>query len=658
MLPLLSLTLACKQADDPLHVVILVVDGARIDETVADFDSDLTGEPARAGWPKIWDELISQGTLVLPGYNMGTTITAPAHTNLATGVRTPLANMSVDDGPQLYRPDRPTLGEELKRQDPAADSLLLANADLVWPLEWSLMPGYGEDLAWEWFFVAEEPGSNQPAPEDARALNGIERKLEGSAPRLTLANLKEVDRKGHYGDPGQYEESVASLDDPLVDLWNTMQGFEDSTMPENTVWVITSDHGRHRLQEDDEPWRNHGDDETADRQVPLILVGPGIAAGQIVEGPYGLDDVAPTVAALMGIELPWARGLVIEEALENGHGFPVRSGAAGIASSGGFVVEASYDSDPYARSEIGWSGGKLSADEAWAAEAPAVVAVGDGALACWREIELALDYMPWTARCAELGSGAIAAPEEKVSHFWRPRLLEVDGEAWAVYANNPDDIAELGNEQIVGVRLARWDGDAWTVKSDAEPFVRYPTDPDAAAIGDAYLVAFAGSSAGNEGREQRRIYLQPGDWDTGHRPAVQLDLDAAAPAGDTWRFEKPRMRVDGDVVELTALGIGETERNIVRISSMDGGETWGTPSVVHASASLYTHQAPFWVGDEVAWVSAVADRAEICRAEDCLVLPTNLVEDVSWDGDTLRAVVGGPTGAWTLQEAQPAGWLE
>ncbi len=657
MFTLLSLTLACKRVAQPLHVVVIVVDGARIDETVAEFDSDLTGAPARDSWPNVWDRLISQGTQVLPGYNMGTTITAPAHANLATGVRTPLANMSVDDGPKLYRPDRPTIGEELKRQDPDADTLLLANADLVWPLEWSLAPGYGEELAWDWFFVAEEPGSDQPAPEDHRALSGLERKLEGGSPRLTLANLKEVDRKGHYGDPGQYEESIAALDDPLVELWDLVEGLEDSSMPQNTVFVITSDHGRHRLASD-EPWRNHGDDEAADREVPLILVGPGVAAGQVVDAPYGLDDVAPTIAALMGIELPWARGLVIEEALEVEHDFAVRSGTAGVAADGDWVVSATYDSDASARSEIGWSGGRLSSADVWAAEAPSVTSLGDSAVACWREISLAADYMPWTARCAELGVGELEAPEGKVSHFWRPRLRTVDDQAWAVYVNNPDDIAELGNDLDVGVRLARLDGGTWDVMVDPDPYVRYPTEPDVVPVGDGYLLAYAGSTAGAEGREQRRIYLQAGDWDVGHHPAEMLDLDEAAPAGETWRFEMPRLRVEGELVELAVLGIGESERNIVTVTSEDGGATWGSPTVVATSSWLYTHQAPFWVGDVVAWVEGGVDRARVCRGEDCLVLPTTLVEDVAWDGQTLRVVVGGPTGDWAVHETSPTTWLE
>ncbi|MCU0224977.1 MAG: sulfatase [Acidobacteria bacterium] len=46
----------------------------------------------------------------------------------------------------------------------------------------------------------------------------------------------------------------------------------------------------------------------ATQRVPLILAGPGIAAGRVVEERVGLIDLAPTLAELLGLPFPEARG--------------------------------------------------------------------------------------------------------------------------------------------------------------------------------------------------------------------------------------------------------------------------------------------------------------------------------------------------------------
>ncbi len=667
----LALSSACRPAEpSPPRVVILVIDGVRLDESFATWDSDLTGEPARSSLQRVVDELLPQGTLVLPTYNMGTTITAPAHTAMFTGVRQPLANFSVDEGPGLYRPSFPTLGEELRRQTQATrdESMVMANADLIWPLEWSLTPGYGEDLASDWFFVAVAPGESQPASDDTSVMVSIELEMRDVSRRLVLANLKEVDRKGHYGeDRWEYTGAVAELDTPIIELWERLQS--DSSYAGDTVLIITSDHGRHRIEDnpewDDDYWRNHGDASAGDREVPLLILGPGVRQGQVVEAPHTLEDIAPTAAALLGIELPWARGVPIAEALEE----PVdwaRSGVGAVAADGDYLVEERFElGDPYRRSGIWWGERRLSSAEAFASEAPAVVDTGAGGLACWREIALDEHFMPWVPRCALLDEGGgvteIAAPEAQVGPHWRPRLRVVSdarGEPRVrmTYIHNPDDIAELGVDEDVAPREARWNGTRWAVRALAEPSTYYPTDLSAAELGeDQSLWVYTANTGDSEARYSRRVYTQEQEW-TGDAlrsgPPHRLTPDELVPEG-LYREEHPVLRPggEGDRLELAMNSYTVDTRQIWRLVSEDGGRSWSAPEVVVDDPGLYTHLGPVWMGDRLAWVAYDGRSAEVCAEGDgaphCIRLDTDRVADLAWDGALLHVVRGNPDGSWS-----------
>jgi len=667
-LPLLLLTAACRPAEPaPVRVVIVVIDGVRLDESFAPWDSDLTGEPAYESLPRIYEELVPQGTLVLPAYNMGTTITAPAHTTMMTGVRQRLANFSVDEGPGLYRPDRPTLGEELRRQTQATqeESMILANADLVWPLDYSLMPGYGPEMASEWFFVAIAPGETQPAPDDSFATVALNLELQDTPRRLVMANLKEVDRKGHYGDDiADYVSSVEELDEPIMDLWESLAA--DPVYGDRTVMVITSDHGRHRIEDNaefgEDFWRNHGDASAGDREVPIFMIGPGVRKGQIIEAPYTLEDLAPTLAALMDIKMPWARGVPIAEALEEVPDW-TRSGVGAIAASGDFMVEELFETDDaYRRSSIWWDEQRLSNPDAFAAESPSVVATDDGALACWRELHVDNTWMPWVPHCAllsaESGVTPIDAPQEQVGPFWEPDLRVVDGLVAAAYIHNPDDIAELGQLNDVSPREARWNGEDWELGVIVEPQVFYPTDLSVADLGDdSELWAYAANPGGSGSRYTRRIYVQEVAWRSDGLEVSQvraLTPTAQEPQAFDWRQEHPVVRGDGDTLVMALHSYQDEQRQIWRVTSDDGGEVWSPAEIVVDDPDLYTNLPPDWMGDRLARVSYDGRVANVC-AEDgsgsntCIRLDTDRVSDIAWDGGLLHIVRGNPDGSWSRQ---------
>ncbi len=76
----------------------------------------------------------------------------------------------------------------------------------------------------------------------------------------------------------------------LKSLWT-------STFRDNTIVVVFSDHGFHLGEK--ERWAKRSLWEDATR-VPLIIAGPGIAAGAVCQRPVGLIDIYPTLLDLTG----------------------------------------------------------------------------------------------------------------------------------------------------------------------------------------------------------------------------------------------------------------------------------------------------------------------------------------------------------------------
>jgi arylsulfatase A-like enzyme len=96
-----------------------------------------------------------------------------------------------------------------------------------------------------------------------------------------------------------YDAEIRQLDDLLASFFAFLaeQGLAD-----DTLIALTSDHG--------EEFQEHGGLLHGRTQfeellrVPLILAGPGIPRGVVVEAPVSLVDLAPTLLARLGIAAP------------------------------------------------------------------------------------------------------------------------------------------------------------------------------------------------------------------------------------------------------------------------------------------------------------------------------------------------------------------
>jgi hypothetical protein len=128
--------------------------------------------------------------------------------------------------------------------------------------------------------------------------------LQTDAYQLILIHLDQVDYAGHHeGGPRdpRWNEAARRADD----LIRQIAGYLD--LSQDTILVL-SDHGQIDAG-------GHGGDEAVALTEPFVLAGAGIVPGEY--GAIGMVDVAPTLAALLGANLPaTSQGRPLTEMLE------------------------------------------------------------------------------------------------------------------------------------------------------------------------------------------------------------------------------------------------------------------------------------------------------------------------------------------------------
>jgi predicted AlkP superfamily pyrophosphatase or phosphodiesterase len=71
-----------------------------------------------------------------------------------------------------------------------------------------------------------------------------------------------------------------------------------AALPEHIYYVVMADHGGHQ--------RMHGTQLDEDMRIPILACGPGIPAGQVLDGDLTILDVAPTILQVLGVPQPKA----------------------------------------------------------------------------------------------------------------------------------------------------------------------------------------------------------------------------------------------------------------------------------------------------------------------------------------------------------------
>jgi len=331
-LTLLLILAAPASAADVDHVFIFCIDGVRASEG---FDAPDGGHLA-----PLLAELAPEGSLLTRVENRALTTTLPAHQVYVTGTYADYDTMPPDGEREHLTPRAPTLFESYRLQTGAdADSCwVVSNTPHLHDTHRSLTPGYGEP------YEAQRRVSLDGTASDPWVWEQIDEVMAEHTVSLMLVNLHETDRKAHSGEWGAYTGAMGFAAEGLVEFWDRLQA--DPDYADRTALLVVTDHGRH-LDGVAEGWIEHGDECAGCRKTFLLAVGPGIRSDWIGDDAVSLVDVAPTVARLMGIDLPHARGRVLTDILEDG-GDPGPSGDAEIllSTDDGGLVRALERFDP------------------------------------------------------------------------------------------------------------------------------------------------------------------------------------------------------------------------------------------------------------------------------------------------------------------------
>jgi choline-sulfatase len=232
-------------------------------------------------------------------------LTGPSHATILTGHYPPVHGLR-DNARLTIDPKITTLAERLKRTGCRTAAFVAA-----YPVAGAFGFGRGFDTFDEGLSAAE-PGhvAERPANAVADAAIGWLRAL-GKADAPFFAWLHFYDPHLPYDPPEAYRARFASPYDGEVafadgQLGRVLDALRESGRDAQTFVMVLSDHG--------EGLGDHGEAThglllyESTLRVPLVIAGPGIAAGGVVSDRVGTIDVAPTVLALLGLppaqELP------------------------------------------------------------------------------------------------------------------------------------------------------------------------------------------------------------------------------------------------------------------------------------------------------------------------------------------------------------------
>jgi len=121
--------------------------------------------------------------------------------------------------------------------------------------------------------------------------------IKRARPNFLFVHLDQVDHAGHgdgHGTPGYYA-AVASAD---AEIGLIRQAVADAGMADDTVIIVTSDHGG--------VGKGHGGETLAELEIPWISAGAGVARGLQLDLPINTFDTPATAAFLLGVEIPYA----------------------------------------------------------------------------------------------------------------------------------------------------------------------------------------------------------------------------------------------------------------------------------------------------------------------------------------------------------------
>lgn len=636
------------------RVVVAVIDGVRMEESFAEGTEAADGVATEDVMPRTRAQLIPEGALVRPAWNLGVTITAPSHCVLTTGAKVAIGNFPAEYGVGTYVPDVPTLFETLAAAGRGRgwlignSGLMAAAGESTWP---GLGPAYGAR-----FEYLTDPESDGPQEDDGVVLDRVLELLHDTDTPLVVANLHAMDRAGHYGADGEYLARVEAVDAPLVAFWRAVQ--RDPELSRNTLVLVIADHGRHTHSGDPEEWRGHGDSCRGCRSIPMLWLGPGVRAGAEITADHTLEDAAATLGAVLGVPLPFVEGRPIEEAFTTSLAAAIPTGTQDVAAAAGHVAVRRWRTSDHARSDVLVDGEVWSSEDAWLAEAPLLATGSSTTVGCWRELALTGDVgalaIPWVARCrARTGEGDwvdIGYPVPEVSPLWAPAAaVDSSGALWmAASTNITGTVADATFAEALEVyRWTRSDG--WTITPGPAGAMSYASSLALARTGGSTWVAAATSVPdASDGRASRHVEV----WMVGDAGTWTLHadgLDGTDTDGADWpRRELPALTPDATA--LAQVGYGDAGTTVL-VTTRDGA-TWSALQRWDPTGRVLAAVPPRWRDGRLWWARLDdAGTAEVCSATD-----PGEARCASTGAPWIRSLAPADGGAWISTSPGGAAW--
>lgn len=162
---------------------------------------------------------------------------------------------------------------------------------------WEPLPGEAQRTKWLNRMANEIPQYWGGVRYDVFTFEGALDHLKRRKPRVLYVGFGETDDWAHSGRYDLYLDSARRTDAYVRRLWETMQ-----SMPQyrgKTTLIMTTDHGRGNTPDD---WNGHGADTPGSERIWMAVMGPDTPAKGHVSGDYRQDQVAATVAALLGLD--------------------------------------------------------------------------------------------------------------------------------------------------------------------------------------------------------------------------------------------------------------------------------------------------------------------------------------------------------------------
>jgi Metalloenzyme superfamily len=275
------------------NVFIVAIDGIRNNEAF---------ESGNLYIKYLWDSLRPQGTIYTNFRNSGVTVTNAGHSTIVTGVRQFLPNNS--GIPTPVRPKEPTLAECYRKQLGIQQNkaYYISGKNTIWRYPISLYPGYG---------YAYAPTITLTSAQDTLTWDSTQVIMERDHPSLCYVLFAQVDAQGHTADTVKYLTAIRRVDSLIFLLWKKIQ--TDPVYSGKTTMIVTTDHGRH--DDSHGGWQAHGDYCHGCRHIPFMAIGPDVKAGEEITLVRDQIDIAPTVANLLGFDMPFAQGSIMSEML-------------------------------------------------------------------------------------------------------------------------------------------------------------------------------------------------------------------------------------------------------------------------------------------------------------------------------------------------------